>query len=123
MLTFPSLDTPPLVVQARLQRLVSQLEITVRSSQVRIKSTINRIPRAVRELAVGEFVDNYDADIRKFMGHAPTKKAEEGRKEWETMRGLNAQGKRNINSNDDGEEEGDGRKGTDRKGKAGELST
>lgn len=72
-----------LEAQTRLSRLRASLEMSVQSAMTRMKLTIERMPRAVRELTLGEFVDDYGADIHAFMNRAPVQHFEDGQKEWQ----------------------------------------
>ncbi|SNX81710.1 uncharacterized protein MEPE_00415 [Melanopsichium pennsylvanicum] len=75
-----------LEAQARLSRLRTSLEISVQSSLTRMRLAIERIPRAVRELTLAEFIDDYGADIHTFMGRAPVQHLEETQKEWDEIK-------------------------------------
>ena len=75
-----------LEAQARLARLRASLEISVQSSITRMRLAIERIPRAVRELTLAEFIDEYGANIHNFMGRAPVQHLEETQKEWDQIR-------------------------------------
>lgn len=72
-----------LEAQARLNRLRASLEMAVQSAMTRMRLTLERMPRAVRELTLGEFVDDYGADIHAFMNRAPVQHFEDGQKEWQ----------------------------------------
>ncbi|SPO20960.1 uncharacterized protein UTRI_00437 [Ustilago trichophora] len=75
-----------LEVQARLSRLRASLEISVQSSITRMRLAVERIPRAVRELTLADFIDEYGADIHSFMGRAPVQHLEETQKEWDEIK-------------------------------------
>ncbi|SPO20043.1 uncharacterized protein UTRI_00437_B [Ustilago trichophora] len=72
--------------QARLSRLRASLEISVQSSITRMRLAVERIPRAVRELTLADFIDDYGADIHNFMGRAPVQHLEETQKEWDEIK-------------------------------------
>lgn len=72
--------------QARMSRLRASLEMSLQSSMTRMRLAIERIPRAVRELSLATFIDEYGADIHAFMGRAPVQHLQDTQKEWDQMR-------------------------------------
>ncbi|KAJ1030287.1 hypothetical protein NDA16_001197 [Ustilago loliicola] len=72
--------------QARLARLRASLERSIQSSITRMRLAIERIPRAVRELTLAEFIDGYNADIHTFMGRAPVQHLKDTQEEWDQIR-------------------------------------
>ncbi|SOV08343.1 uncharacterized protein UDID_00609 [Ustilago sp. UG-2017a] len=72
--------------QARVARLRASLEISIQSSITRMRLAIERIPRAVRELTLAEFIDEYNADLHTFMGRAPVQHLKDTQEEWDQIR-------------------------------------
>ncbi|SPC65462.1 uncharacterized protein UHOD_00609 [Ustilago sp. UG-2017b] len=72
--------------QARVARLQASLEISIQSSITRMRLAIERIPRAVRELTLAEFIDEYNADLHTFMGRAPVQHLKDTQEEWDQIR-------------------------------------
>lgn len=75
-----------LEAQARVSRLRASLEMAVQSSITRMRLAVERIPRAVRELRLSEFIDEYGADIHAFMGRAPVQHLQDTQKEWDQIK-------------------------------------
>lgn len=75
-----------LEVQTRLSRLRASLEISVQSNMTRMLVAIERIPRAVRQLTMAEFIDDYNADIHAFMNRAPVQHLKETQEQWDQIR-------------------------------------
>ncbi|PWZ02629.1 hypothetical protein BCV70DRAFT_196873 [Testicularia cyperi] len=104
-----------LEAQARLSRLRASLEMSIQSSITRMRLAIERIPRAVRELSLGDFIDEYGADIHKFMDRGPVEHLEAGRKEWEHIKEERSPVKPKRGKKDDNDPKG---KTADRGGKS-----
>lgn len=51
-----------------------------------MRLAIERIPRAVRQLTLAEFIDTYGADIHAFMNNAPVTHLKETQEEWDQIR-------------------------------------
>ncbi|CDS02252.1 hypothetical protein [Sporisorium scitamineum] len=75
-----------LEAQARISRLRASLEVTIQSSITRMRLAIERIPRAVRELSLADFIDDYGADIHTFMDQAPVQHLKDTQEEWDQIR-------------------------------------
>ncbi|TKY90621.1 hypothetical protein EX895_000619 [Sporisorium graminicola] len=75
-----------LEAQARLSRLRASLEMSIQSSITRMRLTIERIPRAVRELSLSDFIADYGADIHNFMNRAPVQHLKDTQEEWDQIR-------------------------------------
>ncbi|KAN0062267.1 hypothetical protein ACQY0O_005448 [Thecaphora frezii] len=80
------LENYDLETTTRLSRLHSNLALAIEAAKTRMELSLSRIPRAVRELTLAEFVDEYGADIHAFMGRAPIRALQEGQKEWDEIK-------------------------------------
>ena len=86
-----------------------------------MKLAIDRIPRAVRELSLAEFIDDFGADIHAFMEKAPVQRLEEGRKEWAKLtENSPVKGKRAKKDEED-DESSNKEEATSNLGKSGEC--
>ncbi|GAC95499.1 hypothetical protein PHSY_003075 [Pseudozyma hubeiensis SY62] len=90
-----------LEAQARLSRLRASLEMSIQSAVTRMRLSIERMPRAVRELQLGEFIDNFGADIHTFMNRAPVQHLKETQEEWDQIREERSPAKAKRSKKDD----------------------
>ncbi|CBQ67783.1 conserved hypothetical protein [Sporisorium reilianum SRZ2] len=75
-----------LEAQQRISRLRATLDISIQSSITRMRLVIDRIPRAVRDLSLADFIDEYGADIHAFMNRAPVQHLKDTQEEWDLIR-------------------------------------
>ncbi|EST10008.1 Borealin-like, N-terminal [Kalmanozyma brasiliensis GHG001] len=75
-----------LETQARTSRLRASLEMSIQSATTRMRLAIERIPRAVRDLSLADFIDQYGANIHAFMSNAPVSHLAETQQEWDQIR-------------------------------------
>ncbi len=62
-----------------------ELKMALMQAQANIDMTISRVPRAVREMTVREFVGHYAADVTHFM-QSPTKASVVQGQEWQEFK-------------------------------------
>lgn len=91
-----------LEAQARISRLRASLEMSVQSAVTRMRLAVERIPRAVRELQLSEFIDEYGADIYAFMNRAPVQHLKETQEEWDQIREERSPSKTKRSKKDEG---------------------
>ncbi|KDN51364.1 hypothetical protein K437DRAFT_261844 [Tilletiaria anomala UBC 951] len=107
--TYLTSSTSRLAAEARLERMRSALEMALQTARERMALSISRIPRAVRELSVRSFVEDFQADVAVFMKTVLGSADQEYTRETEQLNSIKEGRKR---SSEDGLAKSPGKKHT-----------